>query len=61
MNRIVPSLAAFLCAGVASSAALAQTTQVIRGDVAAVEPSAVSYTQNRAHETDQYLVFRLQH
>jgi hypothetical protein len=41
MNRIVPCLAAFLCAGVASSAALAQTTQVIRGDVAAVEPSAL--------------------
>lgn len=43
MNRIVPCLAALLCAGVASSAALAQTTatQVIRGDVAAVEPSVL--------------------
>ena len=42
MNRIVQCLAAFLCAGVASTAALAQTTtQVIRGDVAAVEPSAL--------------------
>jgi len=42
MNRIGPCLAVLLCAGVASGAALAQTTtQVIRGDVAAVEPSAL--------------------
>ncbi|HXU67473.1 MAG TPA: DUF5666 domain-containing protein [Casimicrobiaceae bacterium] len=43
MNRIVPCLAAFLCAGVASSAALAKTTttRVIRGDVAALEPSVL--------------------
>ena len=43
MNRIVPCLAALLCAGVASSAALAKTTttRVIRGNVAAVEPSVL--------------------